>query len=247
MARTLAAPPPDRLLTTGERVRGHLVHLYTASGVVLAFVAAAEICARWPDPRRVFVLLVAAVLVDATDGPLARRWQVKRTAPAINGRTIDDIVDYLTFTFLPLLLVWRMGWAPEPGWLWLAPALLASLFGFANEGAKDEAGGFFRGFPSYWNIAAFYAAFLPPWGNAAMFVILAVLTVAPVWFIYPNLAPRPWKAPLLAGAALWLVLLLVALARYPDDVPAWMVWLSLVYPFVYTLASAYLKRRSRAA
>lgn len=236
-----------RPLTRGERVRGHAVHLYTASGVVLAFVAAAEICAPRPDPRRVFAFLVAAVLVDATDGPLARMWEVKRTAPSINGRTIDDIVDFLTFTFLPLLLVWRMEWIPEPGWLWLAPALLASLFGFANEGAKDEAGGFFRGFPSYWNIAAFYAAFLSPWGNAAMFVILAVLTVSPVWFIYPNLAPRPWKVPLLAGAALWLVLLLALLPRYPDDVPAWAVWLSLVYPVIYTLASFHLKRQADSA
>ena len=238
------AAPRTNALTAGERARGHAVHLLTASGVVLAFLAAAEICAPRPDPVRVFVLFAAATLVDAADGPLARRWRVKETAPDIDGRTIDDIVDFLTFTFLPLLLVWRMGWVPEPRAAWLAPALLASVLGFANVQAKDEARGFFRGFPSYWNIAAFYAGFLPREANAAMFLALAALTVAPVWFIYPNLAPRPWKVPLLIGAFLWLVLAVLMLRDYPDA-PRWMLWLSLVYPALYTAASIHVDRRTR--
>lgn len=240
----MRATPRTEGPTAGERARGYAVHLFTASGVVVAFLAAAEICAPRPDPRRVFVLFALATLVDAADGPLARRWRVKETAPDIDGRTIDDIVDFLTFTFLPLLLVWRMGWVPEPRAAWLAPALLASILGFANRMAKDEARGFFRGFPSYWNIAAFYAGFLAPGANAAMFVLLAALTVAPVWFIYPNLAPRPWKVPLLAGAFLWLVLAVLMLRDYPDA-PRWMLWLSLLYPALYTAASIHLDRKTR--
>jgi phosphatidylcholine synthase len=236
----MTAPPPP---TRGERVRAYAVHVYTASGVVLAFLAAAETCAPEPDPRRVFLWLALAVLVDATDGPLARRWRVKANAPLIDGRTIDDIVDYLTFTFLPLLLVWRMGWVPEPGWVWVAPALVASLFGFANAGAKDEGGGFFLGFPSYWNVVAFYAGIVAvragPWPNALLLLALAVLTVLPVRFVYPNLAPRPWRLPLLLGAAAWLALLLAMLPGYPHA-PPWLVWASLVYPAFYTILSLHL-------
>jgi len=228
----------------GERARGYAVHLYTAAGAVLAFLAATEICSSTPDARVVFLLFGAATLVDATDGPLARRWRVEETAPRIDGRTIDDIVDFLTFTFLPLLLVWRMGWVPAPGAAWMAPALLASLLGFANREAKDEEGGFFRGFPSYWNVAAFYAGFLPPWANAVMFVGLAAMTVAPVWFLYPNLAPRPWRAPLLVGAYAWMALMAGMLWSYPRA-PGWLVLVSLLYPLVYTLASIHLARRRR--
>src|ERR671911_730004 len=161
---------------TGPRIAAALVHVYTASGVLLALAATIEICSAAPDPRLVFLLLAAAVLVDATDGPLARRAEVKRWLPSIQGRTIDDIVDYLTYTFVPLLLVWRMGWVPEPAWVWILPALVASLFGFANTGIKDEAGGFFLGFPSYWNVVAFYAGLLDrllgPAVNAGILLLL---------------------------------------------------------------------------
>jgi hypothetical protein len=75
-------------------------------------------------------------------------------------------------------------------------------------GAKDEAAGYFRGFPSYWNIAAFYTGLAfhglgeaGQWLNGAVLLALAALTVSPVRFLYPNLAPRPWKLPVMVGAA----------------------------------------------
>lgn len=232
---------PGRLAT----LRAVLVHAYTASGAVLVFLAATELCAPAPDPRRVFLALIAAVLVDATDGPLARRWDAKRVLPTIDGRRIDDIVDYLTYTFVPLLLIWRMGWVPAPGLLWIAPVLVASLFGFANTGAKDETGGFFLGFPSYWNVVAFYAGFAHrlwgPWVNAAVLLILAALTLLPVRFLYPNLAPRPWRAAVITGALAWLGLTLWLLPDYPTG-PMSLVWLSLLYPTFYGWLSFRLAR-----
>jgi phosphatidylcholine synthase len=231
---------------TGRRVAAALVHVYTASGVLLALAATIEVCSAVPDPRYVFLALAAAVMVDATDGPLARRAEVKRWMPTIDGRTIDDIVDYLTYTFVPLLLVWRMGWLPEPAVVWIAPALVASLFGFANTAVKDEAGGFFLGFPSYWNVVAFYAGFVyvlyGPWVNAAALLLLSLLTVLPVRFLYPNLAPRPWRAPLILGALLWLGMMLWLLRDYPRG-QVWVVWVSLLYPAFYFWLSHRLAAR----
>ena len=230
----------------GPHLRAALVHVYTASGALLALVATMEVASAAPNPRWVFLLLAAAVLVDATDGPLARRAEVKRWLPSIDGRTIDDIVDYLTYTFVPLLLVWRMGWVPEPALAWIAPALLASLFGFANTAAKDEAGGFFLGFPSYWNVVAFYAGFAyhlyGPWVNAAALLLLALLTVLPARFLYPNLAPSPWRTPLIVGALIWLGMMLWLLVDYPSA-PASLVWLSLLYPVLYFWLSYRLAAR----
>ena len=241
-----AAPSQPTLF---QRVRGYAVHVYTASGVGLALLAAMEICAPAPDPRHCFILLFAAVFVDATDGFLARRWHVKTWAAAIDGRTIDDIVDYLTFTFLPLLLMWRMGWLPEPAALYAIPALIASLFGFANRQAKDEAGGFFLGFPSYWNVVAFYAGLFGGRDAAPitglLTLALAILTVLPVRFLYPNLTPPPWRVIVLLGALLWSIALLVLLANYPAG-PRWLALLSLSYPAFYTILSFTLSRGTRS-
>ena len=237
--------------STSQRFRGYSVHVLTASGVAFAFVAAAELMRRDapPDARWVFVWLLAAGAVDAIDGPLARAWHVKHWAPALDGRTIDDIVDYLTFTFVPLVLVWRMGWLPDGfGWT-VAFAMIASLLGFAHCEAKDETGGFFRGFPSYWNLYAFYAGLFSTvwseWLSAVTLWILTALTIAPIRMIYPNLAPRPWRTPVLAGTVLWLVLLGAMLPGYPEAAH-WVVLVSLAYPVAYAVLSAHLSRRASA-
>ena len=186
-----------------KTVAGYAVHLFTALGIVPVFLAMAEVCSPVPEPRLVFLYLAIQVLIDAFDGPLARAVHIKHSAPRIDGRTIDDLVDYLSYTFVPLMLVWRMGWVPQPGAAWVVPAMVASLFGFANKGAKDEHAGFFLGFPSYWNVVAFYAglwyAAAGPWPGAVVIVATTILTVLPVRFIYPNLAPRPWKWPIMIG------------------------------------------------
>jgi phosphatidylcholine synthase len=234
---------------TVRRLRAWSVHVLTASGIAFDLLAVRELLAADPDVRRVFLLLLVPVVIDGVDGPLARRWEVKRWAAAVDGRTIDDIVDYLTFTFVPLLTVWRMGWLPEPGALYVVVALVASLLGFAHTQAKQEQDGFFRGFPSYWNAYAFYAGIWAaahgPAVNALVLVALAALTVAPIRLIYPNLAPRPWRLPLLVGAAVWAGLLLAMLPDYPAP-PLVLYRLSWAYPILYVALSIVLDRRPRA-
>jgi len=228
------------------------VHAYTASGVVFALLAVTEIASADPDPRWVFAWLIVALVIDATDGPLARWVDVKTWARRIDGRKIDDLVDYLTFTFVPLVLAWRLHWVPWPEVAWVAPAMVASLLGFAHVAAKQEARGFFLGFPSYWNIVVFYAGLWcqvgSPWGPGLVIAVLTVLTVLPVRMLYPNLAPRRWRWPVLGGGALWLLMLAAMLPTYPCP-PAWLVGVSLVYPAFYVGLSAYLDvcdRRTKA-
>ena len=242
-----------------RRLAGYGVHALTAGGVLLALLAMLETASAAPDPRWVFLWLGLAILVDAADGPLARRVDIARSAPAIDGRTIDDIVDYLTFTFIPLVLVLRMGWAAGPYWLAFGAvgfALVASLFGFAHRMAKDEARGFFRGFPSYWNVLTYYfglwVAYYGTAGRVAVtlsLLLFAVLTVLPIRFIYLNLAPPPWKAPLMLGALAWGLLLLAMLPWYPHPndpdgaIRETVMWVSLSYPALYALVSIRVDRR----
>ena len=236
----------------GRKLAAYSVHALTASGIAFMFLATIEIAA--PDTRAwlVFVYFLAATVVDAVDGPLARLADTKRFAGDVSGRTIDDIVDYIGFTFLPLVLAWDLGWLPGPvvGGAVVILAMMASLAGFAHAHAKDEECGFFRGFPSYWNIIVLYlglsAALLGDagrWLNAAVLLVLAVMTVSPVWLVYPNLAPRPWKGPVLIGSYVWALLLVAMLPFYPAGVPGWLVAVSLAYPAFYLWLSLHLRHR----
>lgn len=245
-----SADRSDRAAYWGKTIRAYAVHLLTASGILFAFLAVAELFATEPDPRWVFWWLAVAGFIDAADGPLARRWKVKAYAGRIGGEVIDTIVDYLTFTFIPLLLVWRMEWVPVPTVLVVA-AMGASLFGFANEKAKQSDKGFFLGFPSYWNIVAYYvgiwAVQYGPVGSyaaAGAIGVLAVLTVLPVRFIYPNRLMGRWKWWVLLGGIAWIALLLMILPIYPA-VPTWIMLISFVYPAFYLGLSAYLDVQDR--
>ena len=234
----------------GRKVRAYLVHIFTASGVAFAFLAMAEVVGTGLDPRWVFGWLTLAVLIDAADGPLARLWDVQSHAPRITGGTIDLIVDYLTFTFIPLVLVWRMDWLPGWDGLWVTLAMVASLFGFANTSAKQADDGFFLGFPSFWNVVAYYIGLisveygtLGGYVSLAVLLALSVLTVVPVRFVYPNQVSMPWRAVVTVGGVCWLGLLLALLPSFPT-LPAWggdwILWATLVFPAFYFGLSGWL-------
>jgi phosphatidylcholine synthase len=239
----------------GRKTRAYAVHVLTATGVAFAFLAMASVMGEEVSPRWTFIWLATAVVIDAADGPLARLWNVKLYAARIYGRVIDDIVDYLTFTFIPMMLVWRMGWLPGPDALWVILVMMASLFGFSNATAKQEGEGFFLGFPSYWNVVAFYTGlFVAEYGAAGAYfslgstLVLALMTILPVRFIYPNQAPDPWQWPVIVGAVIWLGMMLAMLPTFPS-VPAWggdwFLWASLVYPSFYFGLSFYLDLEGR--
>lgn len=223
-----------------EKLLGYVVHAYTAGGLLCAVLAADAILDG--NYRLAFAWMIVAVVIDATDGMLARRYRVRQTVPHIDGRKLDDIVDYVNYTFLPLLMIGHARWLPEPIWFWIAIPLIASVFAFSHTHAKQEDSGFFLGFPSYWNVFAFYTATCfrhgGPWVVLALAVVLSVLSVLPVRFVYPNQAPR-WRGWFLGGGIAWLAVLCVMLVRF-DAMPVWLLWLSAVYPVCYAVFSVYL-------
>ena len=81
------------------------VHGYTALGLVAAGGIAVAIINT--DFRFAFLLMFVATVIDATDGVMARAVKVKEVVPRFDGRRLDDLIDFQTFTTLPLLLIWR--------------------------------------------------------------------------------------------------------------------------------------------
>jgi phosphatidylcholine synthase len=218
-----------------------LAHLYTASGAVLAFLAAIAVVDH--DYRTAFFWLGLQIFVDATDGLLARAFRVQERLPWFNGAKLDDIVDYLTYVFVPALFVWRAVLVPEPWTIWVAAAmLLSSAYGFNRADAKTE-DYFFTGFPSYWNIVVFYllVARLPGPINAAILLTLAVLVFVPIRYLYPSRTPiLMWPTNVLG--AIWGALMLVMLWQYPA-IPRAVFLASLAFPVYYIAVSLVLSSR----
>jgi phosphatidylcholine synthase len=218
-----------------------LVHLYTALGVVVGFIAVLSIEQR--DFRAAFLLMAVAVGLDATDGMLARAARVKEVIPWFDGEMLDAIVDYFNYVVVPCLLLLRANLLPADDALWLAMLpLLASAYGFCHKSAKT-ADHFFLGFPSYWNIVVFYLYVLkiPLWLNAFLVIGLSILVFVPIRFVYPSRSPRYRLLTNLLGA-LWAAVILFAIYRLPGP-PRAAVFASLIFPAYYTGLSLWLEYR----
>lgn len=222
-----------------------LAHLYTASGAVLALAATLAVWRE--DFRAAFLLLGVAVVVDATDGALARALRVKERLPQFDGGRLDDIVDYLTYVFVPALMVVRARIVP-PGWdLPVASALLlASAYGFARGEAKvHTTDHFFTGFPSYWNLVVLYLYLLrlPPVVAGAVLLGLAALVLVPMRYVYPTRTVTGRSLTLALGSA-WAAGLFALIWRLPATDGPWTA-LSLAYPAYYVGLSLWLHGRER--
>jgi phosphatidylcholine synthase len=226
-----------------------LVHLYTAMGLVCAAVMAVLVVRGGDESfRTAFLLMMVATAVDATDGWLARRVGVKEVLPEFDGAELDNQIDFLTYTALPLMLVWRAGLLPgDLAWLLLLP-LLASAYGFAQVNVKT-AEGFFLGFPSYWNIVAYYLYTLhaPVWVSVAVITICSVLTFIPTLYLYATRG-GPFAKTINVGSAFWFVSLGFVLFG-PDELRRTIAIVSLTFPVMYLALSAWitLERRGRRA
>jgi phosphatidylcholine synthase len=223
-------------------VAAWLVHAYTASGVVLAFLM--FVAVTEDDTVRVLWLFLAAMVVDGTDGMLSRWVQVKRHVPWFDGALLDNIVDYLTYAFLPMVLLWNAGYLGDgtSATLLAVVPLLASAYQFCRVDAKTD-DHLFLGFPSYWNIAAFYvvALDLQTTAVAAVLLVCAVLVFVPVGYVYPSRTSTLQRTTL-AFTCLWLVGYAVLVAQLPDPSPVWLA-ISVAYVAYYVALSLHLTAR----
>ncbi|CCJ06029.1 phosphatidylcholine/phosphatidylserine synthase [Methylocystis sp. SC2] len=197
---------------TSSRLIGLSVHLFTASGAALGLIAL--FLAADGRFAAMFAWLGAALVVDAVDGTLARRFRVTETAPFIDGVALDLVVDFLNYVVTPLVALWRSGL--------LDPALAApvcaavcagSALYFADRRMKT-ADYWFRGFPSLWNIVVFYLLVLRPTAAASLTLVLvtAAFMFVPVAFVHPLRVQR--RRPItLVVTGVWGAAAIAALAQ----------------------------------
>jgi phosphatidylcholine synthase len=224
------------------------VHLYTAAGAVTGIIALDLIARSYF--RDALIVMAIALFIDSTDGPLARYLNVQARVPFFDGSLLDNVVDYLTYVAVPVLFMLRAGIVADDG-AGLALGsfiMLASAYGFCRTDAKtiDH---YFRGFPSYWNLAAFYlfCLRLPLLANAGLLVVLATMEFLPIKFIYPN-RTLPLRGLTLTLAVIWAAVTAAMLPAVPVYNP-WLLYTSLgfiVYYFVLSFALYFYRTRFAA-
>ncbi len=222
-----------------KKIAAWLVHLYTASGGVNGVVglfAAAD-----GQVRLAFWLLMFAMLIDSTDGILARKVRVRAVLPNFDGSMVDNVIDMLTFVWVPVFIMGSQNLLPHVAWT--AVPIIAALYAYGQVNMKTE-DSFFLGFPSYWNMIALYMFWLRPEPALAvlMLVIPGVLSFIPTRYLYPSKNPIFSKVSWLLGSV-WGVLILYLLAQETPDTR--LVLLSLYYPAYYLILSFYLDIRIR--
>jgi len=225
------------------------VHLFTASGAAAGVLAILAIERHAAAPA--FGWMAYTLAVDAVDGTLARAVGVKQVLPEFDGTKLDDIVDYFTYVILPALFLVHFDLLPAG----IAPpvalcVVLASAYGFCRTDAKT-ADHYFTGFPSYWNVVAFYLYALgwPRALNAVVVVAFSVAVFVPIRYVYPS-RTLTLRSLTVGLGLVWAATVLYALLRLALEttVPRTVVLVSLAYPVYYvTLSLVLTARRSTAS
>ena len=225
-----------------RKITAWLVHYYTALGLVAAAGMAVFIVRGDAESFRwAIALMIVATFIDSTDGWLARRARVKEILPQFDGRRLDDIIDFQTYTSLPMLFIWRAGILPAGLSWWLLIPLLASVYGFSQSDAKtsdaETGGDFFVGFPSYWNVVAIYLYWLRPpvWFSLALIIALALLTFVPSLYLYTSRGGRFSRLTNLLCLGWGVLMALIIANAFKDPKP--FIWASLAFPIYYFVVS----------
>ncbi|MEA2927988.1 MAG: phosphatidylcholine synthase [Hyphomicrobiales bacterium] len=218
------------------------VHIFTACGAALALLALVAAVERdWP---LMFGMLGLALIIDGVDGTLARHFRVAERLPRWSGETLDLVVDFVTYVFVPAYAIAAGNLLPPrlaiPGAVVIA--VTGALY-FADRRMK-MADNYFRGFPALWNLAAFYLFLLrpEPWIAVLSVGLLAVATFLPFPFVHPFRVAR-LRVVTLAMVAAWAILAVVALSR--GMMPGLWITAGLCAIGLYFFAAGLLRRAER--
>lgn len=169
-----------------HRCLGWLIHAFTASGACVGLLSLLAIyqhhllLALW--------LMGAAILIDAVDGMFARMVKIKQVIPEIDGALLDNIIDFFNYTLVPCFFLLVTDLLPE---YWRVVCVMIITFSSAYQFTQVDAktsDHFFKGFPSYWNIAVFYLFFwqMSSVTNMLILLSLAILSFVPIKYVYPS-------------------------------------------------------------
>jgi len=213
--------------TVIQRATAWSVHVFTASGLLSAFMALVAIDNG--DWKACWLWLVLCLVIDGVDGTFARMANVRAVLPQIEGKYIDYVIDFATYAIIPAFFFYKVEMTSES----LMPFAIAVMLLSAAlyYGKADMTGGeaYFVGFPVLWNMVVFLLFFvvdLSSFWNFMVVIFFGVLHFIPLKYAYPSQAKRFFWGhilfAILAGVGAMTILL------YYPAVPDWSRYLVLI-------------------
>lgn len=163
------------------------VHFFTSLGIVTGFLALLAI--RDHDWQMAMGWLLVGLIIDGVDGTFARIFRVKEVWPNFDGKSIDYVIDFANYAFIPAYFFYEAQLVPASVLMLSTVAILlvsAVYYGKTGMVSDDY---HFMGFPVLWNMVVFYLFFvlkLPGWVNAVLVLILCILHFVPIKYVYPS-------------------------------------------------------------
>ena len=135
-----------------------LVHFLTGSGIIFSFLALISVIEG--NKSQAFMFLGIALIIDIIDGTLARKYKTEINFPNIDGKTLDTIIDYINYIFIPCIMLYTFEYLPQSFTVIIPIIILCiSLYSYVNSKLIDIQFSFV-GFPSIWNVVLLYLEIL---------------------------------------------------------------------------------------
>ena len=195
-----------------QKIPACLVHIFTGSGIIFSFMALVSVIEGYK--LLTFMFLGIALLVDIVDGTLARKYKTEIIFPNIDGKTLDTIIDYINYIFIPCIMIYKFGYLP-PELKIIIPIFIicVSLYSYVNTKLVDTSFSYI-GFPSIWNVILLYLEILSfnQWINLFIISFFLLLKFVPFRVIHPmrNVAFKKTNIIILFGTLLTSSILLMS-------------------------------------
>tara|TARA_B100000886_G_scaffold304976_1_gene236479 strand:- start:37 stop:765 length:729 start_codon:yes stop_codon:yes gene_type:complete len=194
-----------------NKIPASLVHFLTGSGIIFSFMALVSVIESYK--LQTFTFLGFALIIDIIDGTLARKYKTEIIFPNIDGKTLDTIIDYINYIFIPCIMLYKFDYLPLNFTIVIPIIILCiSLYSYVNVKLIDTSFSYI-GFPSIWNVIVLYLEILSfdKLINLLIILFLIFLKFAPLKVIHPMRFPKFKKAniALLFGTLLTSIILLI--------------------------------------
>ena len=187
-----------------EKFLGILVHLLTGFGIIAGYFALIAVMNN--NQKEAFLWLGLAFLIDSVDGTLARKFNVKKNLPNIDGKMLDSIIDFFNYVIIPSIMIYWFRYVPDQ-FLLLIPAILIfiSIYSYVNLNILTN-DNYYNGFPAIWNVIVlyFYIFGTSQNVNLILLILLIFLKFSPLKCIHP-LRVKRFKNLSIIFAIIWFL------------------------------------------